>query len=118
MEISMSGYSHVRADARTVKDLRDLLRFLDDNRVTDSADLDWGEGYVYVIVADSVKAEFIECGDHIPPDLHFDVILNTHSHHEPDPPETFEEALERDYKKPAKYDWPSIDRYGVEGRPE
>ena len=104
MEISMSGYSHVRANPRTVSDLRDLLRFLDDNRVTDFADLDWGDGYVYVIVADSVDAEFIECGEHIPPDRAFDVILNTHSHDE--------------YKNPAKYDWPAIDRYGDEARPE
>jgi len=104
MEISMSGYSTVRADVRTVQDLHDLLRFLDDNRVRRDVQLDWGEGYVYAFVVENAEAEFIECGDHIPPNLKFDVILNTHSHEE--------------YSKPATYDWPAIDRYGDEVRPE
>ena len=115
MKIEMSGYACVRADARTVKDLRTLLRFLDDNKVTDTAELDWGSGHLYVSVIEDAKAEFIECGDHIPPDLKFDVILNTHSH---PVPETYEEALEMRLDQPAKFDWPAIDKYGDDARPE
>jgi hypothetical protein len=102
MKIEMSGYACVRADARNVKDLRTLLRFLDDNKVTDTAELDWGSGYLYVSVAEDARAEFIQCGEHIQPNLEFDVILNTHSHND----------------EPARYDWPAIDKYGDEDRPE
>ena len=136
MKIEMSGYSHVRAAARTVKDLRDLVSFLDKNRVRDEAQVDWGGEYVYVIVADDVSAEFIECGDHIPPDTDFDVLLNTHYHDEDEDEEILchrcggkdddntyhlhrgEYFCVPCYRKPAKYDWPAIDRYGDEARPE
>lgn len=104
MKIEMSGYAYVRADARNVKDLRTLLRFLDDNKVTDTAELDWSSGYLYVSVIEDATADFIECGDHIPPDHKFDVILNTHDH-------------EKD-NTPAMFDWPAIDRYADEARPE
>jgi ribosomal protein L37E len=89
-------------------------------------------------VADNARADFIECGDHIPPDLEFDVILSTHDDDEDDDGD--EEILcnrcggkDSDntyhlhrgeyfcvpcYGKPAKYDWPAIDRYGDEARPE
>jgi hypothetical protein len=138
MNIEMTGYADVRADAKTVKDLRDLVSFLDENRVRDDAQIDWGSGYVYILVADNARADFIECGDHIPPDLEFDVILSTHDHDEDDDGD--EEILcnrcggkDSDntyhlhrgeyfcvpcYGKPAKYDWPAIDRYGDEARPE
>lgn len=110
MKIEMNGYAHVRADARTVKDLRDLLRFLDDNRVRDDANVDWSTGHVYVVVVDDGVAEFIECGDHIPPDYKFDVILNTHTH-PVNVPETYEEALEMALdRRPATYDWPTKDK--------
>jgi hypothetical protein len=115
MKIEMSGYAYVRADVRTVEDLRTLLRFLDDNKVTDAAELDWGSEYVYVSVTEDAKAEFIECGEHIPPDLKFDVILNTHQHQIP---ETYEEALELRLEHPARFDWPAIDKYGDLSRPE
>lgn len=92
----MSGYAYVRADARTVQDLRQLLRFLDDNLVSDEADVDWSAGYVYITAAEGASAEFIECGDHIPPDYKFDVILNTHDH--------------PNYREPAMFDWPTKDR--------
>lgn len=107
MKIEMSGYSTVRADVRTVQDLHDLIRFLDDNRVRRDAELDWGKGHVYVLVVENAEAEFIECGDHIPPDTHFDVILNTHTH---PVPETYEEALELRLDQPANYDWPAHDK--------
>ena len=110
MKIEMSGYSTVRADVRTVQDLRDLLRFLDDNRVRRDVQLDWGEGYVYAFVVENAEAEFIQCGEHIPPDLHFDVILNTHTH-PVNVPETYEEALEMALdRRPATYDWPTKDK--------
>ena len=98
MKIEMSGYAAVRADAQTVGDLRTLLQFLDDNKVADTAAIDWDKstGHLYVVAADQAAASFIECGEHVPPDLHFDVILNTHDH-------------ERD-KTVAMFDWPAKDR--------
>lgn len=109
MKIEMSGYAYVRADVQTVKDMRDLMRFLDDNKVTGSAEFAFGDRYVYVSVVDDVKAEFIECGEHIPSDMEFDVILNTHTH-PINLPETYEEALEMQLDYPAQYDWPGRDR--------
>lgn len=98
MKIEMSGYAYVRADAQTVADLRTLLQFLDDNKVRDDAEIDWNSsmGYLYVVAADQAAASFIECGEHVPPDLQFDVILNTHDH-EPS-------------KSIAMFDWPAKDR--------
>jgi hypothetical protein len=113
VNIEMSGYADVRADVRTVKDLRDLVSFLDKNRVRHDAQIDWGSGFVYILVADNARGEFIECGDHIPPDLEFDVILNTHSH---PVPETYEEALEMQLDYPAQYEWPARDRSKGKGK--
>jgi len=98
MKIEMSGYAYVRADAKTVKDLRTLLQFLNDNKVRDDAEIDWNSsmGYLYVVAADQAAASFIECGDHMH-DLHFDVILNTHDH------EPHVDSI-------AMFDWPAHDR--------
>jgi hypothetical protein len=97
MNIEMTGYADVRADAKTVKDLRDLVSFLDENRVRDDAQIDWGSGYVYILVADNARADFIECGDHIPPANAYDVLIPTHGHGDPD-------------KAPARFDWPAKDK--------
>ena len=98
MLIEMNGYAAVRANAQTVEDLRTLMQFLDDNKVADTAQIDWDKstGHLYVVAADQAPAMFIECGDHVPPDMHFDVILNTHYH-------------ERD-DTVAMFDWPAKDR--------
>ena len=104
MKIEMRGYAHVRADAKTVEDLHQLLRFLDDNLVSRDANVDWGSGYVYVGVVDDASAEFIQCGNHRPTNMKYDVILDTHYCG----PESYEEA--RDERQVAMFDWPTKDR--------
>lgn len=115
-EIKMSGFVSAECEARTLGDLRALLKWCDEYNVADDAGLDWGLGRVYVNLTgeDAVLAEWIECGDHIPPVTKYDLIINTHYHG----PETYEEAREEALEKPAKYDWPTKDRYGDERRPE
>jgi len=124
-EVEMSGFVSAQMKARTVKDLRAFVRWLDKYKVSDSKEIDWGSGYVYVeLTSVAVPAEWIECGEHIPPDTAYDLLISTHDHH----------------KKPSDFDWPTkdklkeaykrmpdtyedaleqaLDRYNVEGRPE
>lgn len=108
MKIEMTGYATMRADVRSVEDLRQLVSALDKNKVRGDAEVDWGSGYVYVGVAEDAKATWIECGDHLYGDEQWDVLIETHSH-----PEHNDE--------PAMFDWPAKDRlnqYGDESRPE
>ena len=115
-EIKMSGFVSAQCEARTLGDLRALLKWCDEYNVDDSAGLDWGMGKVYVELTgdDAVPAEWIECGNHIPPNIKYDLIIDTHYHG----PETYEEAREEALERPAKYDWPTKDRYSDEARPE
>ena len=124
-EVEMSGFVSAQMKARTVKDLRAFVRWLDKYKVSDSKEIDWGSGYVYVeLTSVAVPAEWIECGEHIPPDTAYDLLISTHDHH----------------KKPSDFDWPTrdklkeaykqapnnyeealeqgYDRYNDEGRPE
>lgn len=96
MKIEMTGYATMRADVRTVEDLRQLVKALDENKVRGDADVEWGSGHVYVGVAEDAKAIWIECGDHLVGDERWDVLLETH-HHD-------------DHEQPAMFDWPSKDR--------
>lgn len=124
-KVEMSGFVSAQMKARTVKDLRAFVRWLDEYKVSDSKEIDWGSGYVYVeLTSVAVPAEWIECGEHIPPDTAYDLLISTHDH----------------YKKPSDFDWPTrdklkeaykqapnnyeealeeaLDRYGDEARPE
>ena len=95
-EIEMSGFVSAQMKARTVKDLRTLVRWLDKYNVSDSKEIDWGSGYVYVeLTGESpTVAEWIECGEHIPPDTAYDLLISTHNHH----------------KRPSDFDWPTKDK--------
>jgi len=84
MNIEMRGYADVRADARTVKDLRDLVSFLNENRVRDDVKIDWSSGFVYVLVVEDTEGDFIECGEHMGDDRAYHVLLETHSHDDDD----------------------------------
>ena len=124
-KVEMSGFVSAQMKARTVKDLRAFVRWLDKYKVSDSKEIDWGSGYVYVeLTSVAVPAEWIECGEHVPPDTAYDLLISTHDHH----------------KKPSDFDWPTrdklkeaykqapnnyeealeqgYDRYNDEGRPE
>lgn len=110
MKIEIHGYASIKADVRTVGDLRELVKWLDKYQVDPSRQIE-SSGDLWLVLADTNHGdtiEMIECGDHIPPDSGHDVLINTHKHHE------------EDKREPAKYDWPSIDKYATvwEGIPE
>ena len=94
-EVEMSGFVSAQMKARTVKDLRAFVRWLDKYKVSDNKEIDWGSGYVYVELTNvAVPAEWIECGEHVPPDTAYDLLISTHDH----------------YKKPSDFDWPTRDK--------
>ena len=97
-EINLSAFASADMEARTVGDLRELLKWCDEHHVPDAVGIDWGSGRVYLELTGpgAVPAEWIECGDHIPPAVRFDIIVPTHEH--------------EDESKPAEFDWPSKDR--------
>ena len=115
--IKMSGFVSAECEARTLGDLRALVKWCDEYKVDDKAGLDWGAGKLYVELTgdNALPAEWIECGEHVPPSVGYHLIIDTHYHG----PETYEEAREEalEKKKPARFDWPARDRYGSEGMP-
>lgn len=123
MRFEMSGYAALRADVRTVADLRELVQLLNKNKVRDDADVDFDRSNVWITVAgDMSPAEFIECGDHYRGDEQFDVILTTHEH-KYNGPDNYEEAREMAESKPYKTEtWrmyqDRLNRYGDDRRPE
>ena len=124
MKVDLEAIVSAQCSPRTVGDLRKLIEWCDKHQVKDSALLDWGSGNVYVELtgAGSVPAEWIECGDHIPPKVMFDVLVPTHEH-KYNGPENYEEALEmaesRSYKTETfRMYQDRLDRYGDDRRPE
>lgn len=103
--IEIRGFATASTWLEDVGDMRALVKWLDEHGVDDSIGLDFDAKRVWVELADG-KGDMISCGDHVPPEDKYDVILLTHPH-----PEDNVEA------KP-KYDWMSVDRYGDERRPE
>lgn len=107
MKIKISGFAMANADVRTLGDLREFVKWLDRHDVPDCREVDAGE-MVFVTLHDSAEGdptvEFIECGNHIPPDKKFDIILNTHTHDE--------------VEDIPRFDWVTRDRYNDPGRPE
>ena len=108
MKIEIHGYASIKADVRTVGDLRELVRWLDKYHVDAGKEVEYDQ-VIWIPLADTHmgdSAEMISCGDHIPPADAYDVILNTHGHGD------------TSASGHARYDWMSIDRYGEERRPE
>jgi len=95
-EIEMSGFVTAQMKVRNVGDLRSLIRWLDKYKVSDRREVDWGSGNVYVELTGETPtvAEWIECGEHIPPDVGYDLLISTHEHHE----------------RPADFDWMTKDK--------
>jgi hypothetical protein len=125
-EIEMTGFVTANMKARTVEDLRTLVGWLNKYDVHNSTEIEFDRGKIYIDLTgeDSVPADWIECGEHIPPDTAYHIVIDTHFHHEQpakfdwlakdrlkqaykQAPDNYEEALEQGY-----------DRYNVEGRPE
>ena len=124
MRFEMSGYAALQAvDVHTVADLRDLVAYLDTNKVREDADVEFDRSNVWITVAgDMSPAYFIECGDHYRDDEQFDVVLTTHEH-KYNGPDNYEEAREMAESQPYKTEtWrmyqDRLNRYGEEARPE
>ena len=124
-KIEMSGFVSAQMEARTVGDLRAFVRWLDKYKVSDSKEIDLGSGNVYVELTNvAAPAEWIECGEHIPPDTAYDLLISTHDHDSK--PATFDwmtkDKLKEGYKQaPNNYEEAleeALDRYGDEARPE
>ena len=125
-KIEMSGFVSAHMKARTVGDLREFVRWLDEYKVSDSKEVDWGEKALYVDLTGERAAmtEWIECGDHIPPDTAYDLLISTHNHDSK--PATFDwmtkDKLKKAYKQaPNNYEEAleeALDRYADEARPE
>lgn len=135
--ITMSGFVSAECEARTLGDLRALVKWCDKYEVSDDCPLDWGMGTLFVdLTGDKPKpAEWIECGSHMYPTVKYDFLVNTHYHGPETYEEALEEALERNkeasndmrerWGKPRDYVGETfgmyrerIDRYGDERRPE
>ena len=86
--VELAGWVTAKREARTLKDLRDLVAWCDEHKIKDDAVLDYGGGCLYVdfLGDDQLKATWIECGDHRPGDEQWDVLIETHHHPEYDPP--------------------------------
>lgn len=110
--VEMTGWVSGKKEVRTLRDLRDLVAWADKHKLKDESVIDYGGGpYLYVDFmgeSELVKATWIECGDHLYGDEHWDVLIETHAHPEYD----------QKPNAPAKFDWPTKDRYGDESRPE
>jgi len=124
-KVEMSGFITAQMKARTVKDLRAFVRWLDKYKVSDSKEIDLGSGNVYVELTNvAAPAEWTECGEHIPPDTAYDLLISTHDHDSK--PATFDwmtkDKLKEGYKQaPNNYEEAleqALDRYGDEARPE
>ena len=84
--VEMTGWVTARKEARTLKDLRDLVAWADKYGISDEAVLDYGSGphlYVDFLGGDQTKASWIECGDHRAGDEKWDVLIDTHHHFDP-----------------------------------
>lgn len=119
----ISGYAHASMTVNDVEDLRTLVKFLDRHHVNGSVEVELDRNRVFVNLVEG-EGEFISCGDHVPPDDAYDVLLNTHKHFKDSPanyPANYEEALEESIPVDIpQYDWPSRDKYGTvwDGLPE
>lgn len=118
MEIEIRGFATVETDPRTLGDLRDLIKQVDEWGLSSDIPLDWGQGKLFIDVhPDAVQADVIFCGNHIPErkedgtfrDGPVDFIIAVHecgwdSANQYEQPEfSFEEEV-------PKFDWPTKDK--------
>ena len=101
-EVQMTGFVTAHMDVRTAEDVRTLAGWLNRYNVPNSVQVDWdcGRAYVELTGDTSVPAEWIECGEHVPPASAYNVLISTHGHGDPaDAP-----------SGPARFDWPAKDK--------
>lgn len=81
-EITLNANVMIECEARTLSDLRALIKYCNEHRVPDDAGIDWGFGKVFVDLfdGDSVTAQWIECSDHGLGDERHDILVETHKH--------------------------------------
>ena len=80
-KINMIALVSVECKARTLKDLREFVQWCDRYRLSDEYELDWGAGSVFIDLSPKpLPADWIECGDHVPPNYEHDVIVVKHKH--------------------------------------
>lgn len=84
MNVEMSAWVSLRVKVMSVQDVHDLSDYLKQHRVDYDTPVELGRGdWLYVLVSgdgDNVPAEWIECGDHVPPESRYDVLVTTHIH--------------------------------------
>lgn len=112
MDVKITGFASAEFKVWTVSDLRQIIQWCDKHRVSGECGVDYSEGFLFIDLTgpEPATADMIECGDHIPPNMEFDVIINTHAHEGPEDKEKFYDIPE--------YDWVTRDRYNDPGRPE
>ena len=117
MEIEIEATAAIVAEVNTVDDLRKLVAHLNKYNVANATEIELssykGQRIYVTLTGDNcVEAEWIECGDHVPPDRSYDVIISTHAHDEQIPGQTtIDEVIEpQSMHQPSDYDWPRRDR--------
>ena len=100
-DLKLSGWLTMSMEARTVADLHSLSRQLLERNVPGHWLIDYGSTHIIIESGDDMKAEWIECSDHVFDDLRYDVLLLTHDH--------VEDEQEPDHL--AAFDWVGRDRY-------
>lgn len=106
-EPRINGYAHLSMTVHHVGDLRRLIKELDKHCVGDHIEIEMDRDKMFITLVEG-EGEFIQCGDHVPPDDAYDVVLNTHRHGQ------------EKRKDIPQYDWMTVDRYHAvwEGLPE
>jgi hypothetical protein len=79
-EVVLNAIITLETEVLNVGDLRHVVQMLDKYRVSDDAELDWGQGKLFVDVPSNGKALWIECGDHAAGDETYDILVETHAH--------------------------------------
>ena len=98
MKIEIRGFATASTWLENVGDVRALVKWLDQYGVDDSIGVEFEASKVWIELADG-KGDMISCGDHVPPEDKYDVILLTHPH-----PEDNVEVI-------PQYDWVARDKY-------
>jgi len=109
MDYEIMGYTTIKAQVWSLKDLRELIAQADRWQLRDDCKIDSDLGCVFIDVADTSRGDVMEpigCGDHVPTrnaDGEFldpiDFVITAHqcSRNQPEKyngPENYEEALE------------------------
>ena len=89
MTIKIEATATIVADIHTVGGLRALVAHLNEHNVANDTEIELsnykGQRIYITLTGDNcVEAEWIQCGEHIPPARAYDVIIPTHGHGDPE----------------------------------